>query len=122
MRKNPHVRICGGLGSATTLVYPTPDLPGDEEDPSGEERYPGARSEEHEGWLLTPNGMVKCQEPAFSMSNIVLRPPTSSTTAAKRRTPVEDRSGLDVPAGLDDRSSPADRAPVRPTSHASMSG
>ena len=23
MRKNPHVRICGGLGSATTLVYPT---------------------------------------------------------------------------------------------------
>ena len=20
---NPHVRICGGLGSATTLVYPT---------------------------------------------------------------------------------------------------
>ena len=26
MRKNPHVRICGGLGSATTLVYPT--LPG----------------------------------------------------------------------------------------------
>ena len=24
MRKNPHVRICGGLGSATTLVYPTP--------------------------------------------------------------------------------------------------
>ena len=26
MRKNPHVRICGGLGSATTLVYPTPDM------------------------------------------------------------------------------------------------
>ena len=25
MRKNPHVRICGGLGSATTLVYPTAD-------------------------------------------------------------------------------------------------
>ena len=25
MRKNPHVRICGGLGSATTLVYPTHD-------------------------------------------------------------------------------------------------
>ena len=24
MRKDPHVRICGGLGSATTLVYPTP--------------------------------------------------------------------------------------------------
>ena len=24
MRKNSHVRICGGLGSATTLVYPTP--------------------------------------------------------------------------------------------------
>ena len=24
MRQNPHVRICGGLGSATTLVYPTP--------------------------------------------------------------------------------------------------
>ena len=23
MRKNPHVRICGGLGSATALVYPT---------------------------------------------------------------------------------------------------
>ena len=23
MRKNPHVRICGALGSATTLVYPT---------------------------------------------------------------------------------------------------
>ena len=23
MRKDPHVRICGGLGSATTLVYPT---------------------------------------------------------------------------------------------------
>ena len=23
MRQNPHVRICGGLGSATTLVYPT---------------------------------------------------------------------------------------------------
>ena len=23
MRKNPHVRICGGPGSATTLVYPT---------------------------------------------------------------------------------------------------
>ena len=27
MRKNPHVRICGGLGSATTLVYPTPWTP-----------------------------------------------------------------------------------------------
>ena len=24
MRQNPHVRICGGPGSATTLVYPTP--------------------------------------------------------------------------------------------------
>ena len=23
MRQNPHVRICGGTGSATTLVYPT---------------------------------------------------------------------------------------------------
>ena len=23
MRQNPHVRICGGPGSATTLVYPT---------------------------------------------------------------------------------------------------
>ena len=27
MRKNPHVRICGGLGSATTLVYPTLERP-----------------------------------------------------------------------------------------------
>ena len=27
MRQNPHVRICGGPGSATTLVYPTPNLP-----------------------------------------------------------------------------------------------
>ena len=27
MRKNPHVRICGGLGSATTLVYPTTERP-----------------------------------------------------------------------------------------------
>ena len=27
MRQNPHVRICGGPGSATTLVYPTfPDV------------------------------------------------------------------------------------------------
>ena len=26
MRQNPHVRICGGPGSATTLVYPTLDL------------------------------------------------------------------------------------------------
>ncbi len=25
MRQNPHVRICGGPGSATTLVYPTAD-------------------------------------------------------------------------------------------------
>ena len=25
MRQNPHVRICGGPGSATTLVYPTTD-------------------------------------------------------------------------------------------------
>ena len=24
MRQNPHVWICGGPGSATTLVYPTP--------------------------------------------------------------------------------------------------
>ena len=23
MRQNPHVRICGGPGAATTLVYPT---------------------------------------------------------------------------------------------------
>ena len=23
MRQNPHVRICGGPGSAMTLVYPT---------------------------------------------------------------------------------------------------
>ena len=23
MRKNPHVRICGGLGSGMALVYPT---------------------------------------------------------------------------------------------------
>ena len=27
MRQNPHVRICGGPGSATTLVYPTADSP-----------------------------------------------------------------------------------------------
>ena len=27
MRQNPHVRICGGPGSATTLVYPTLDFP-----------------------------------------------------------------------------------------------
>ena len=26
MRQNPHVRICGGPGSATTLVYPTVQL------------------------------------------------------------------------------------------------
>ena len=26
MRQNPHVRICGGPGSATTLVYPTRTL------------------------------------------------------------------------------------------------
>ena len=26
MRQNPHVRICGGPGSATTLVYPTPSV------------------------------------------------------------------------------------------------
>ena len=29
MRQNPHVRICGGPGSATTLVYPTPAGQGD---------------------------------------------------------------------------------------------
>ena len=29
MRQNPHVRICGGPGSATTLVYPTSNHPGD---------------------------------------------------------------------------------------------
>ena len=29
MRQNPHVRICGGPGSATTLVYPTSDGGGD---------------------------------------------------------------------------------------------
>ena len=28
MRQNPHVRICGGPGSATTLVYPTVAGPG----------------------------------------------------------------------------------------------
>ena len=28
MRQNPHVRICGGPGSATTLVYPTAFLHG----------------------------------------------------------------------------------------------
>ena len=27
MRQNPHVRICGGPGSATTLVYPTGEDP-----------------------------------------------------------------------------------------------
>ena len=27
MRQNPHVRICGGPGSATTLVYPTVHRP-----------------------------------------------------------------------------------------------
>ena len=27
MRQNPHVRICGGPGSATTLVYPTVNGP-----------------------------------------------------------------------------------------------
>ena len=26
MRQNPHVRICGGPGSATTLVYPTASM------------------------------------------------------------------------------------------------
>ena len=26
MRQNPHVRICGGPGSATTLVYPTREM------------------------------------------------------------------------------------------------
>ncbi len=29
MRQNPHVRICGGPGSATTLVYPTLESRGD---------------------------------------------------------------------------------------------
>ena len=35
MRQNPHVRICGGPGSATTLVYPT--------SPSQTVRLPQAR-------------------------------------------------------------------------------
>ena len=30
MRQNPHVRICGGPGSATTLVYPTASMSKDE--------------------------------------------------------------------------------------------
>ena len=30
MRQNPHVRICGGPGSATTLVYPTVVCPRDQ--------------------------------------------------------------------------------------------
>ena len=46
MRQNPHVRICGGPGSATTLVYPTtrivevehPDSPKEREKPVGRDR------------------------------------------------------------------------------------
>ena len=34
MRQNPHVRICGGPGSATTLVYPTPSCSPEKPDAS----------------------------------------------------------------------------------------
>ena len=41
MRQNPHVRICGGPGSATTLVYPTPVRRGSRHGP---QIRPGPRS------------------------------------------------------------------------------
>ena len=43
MRQNPHVRICGGPGSATTLVYPTPRGC----------RESTARPQQRGGWALT---------------------------------------------------------------------
>ena len=43
MRQNPHVRICGGPGSATTLVYPTvPTVPRYLEMLNGSRRAPSA--------------------------------------------------------------------------------
>ena len=44
MRQNPHVRTCGGPGSATTLVYPTT-----RRCPGGRAPLRGAASHEAEG-------------------------------------------------------------------------
>ena len=41
MRQNPHVRICGGPGSATTLVYPTSRSRWSS--PAGQSTAPGSR-------------------------------------------------------------------------------
>ena len=52
MRQNPHVRICGGPGSATTLVYPTlrrcrGPLEPSREGMAGMARDPGGRRHAH---------------------------------------------------------------------------
>ena len=39
MRQNPHVRICGGPGSATTLVYPTGNRTAVPVEPPTDPRY-----------------------------------------------------------------------------------
>ena len=53
MRQNPHVRICGGPGSATTLVYPTRDHRRDSS--AAVRRVDGAEGPHFDGpgrWLL----------------------------------------------------------------------
>ena len=53
MRQNPHVRICGGPGSATTLVYPTTSLC-DNIFVFGSQRSPMTTPTKPEPWLRGP--------------------------------------------------------------------
>ena len=55
MRQNPHVRICGGPGSATTLVYPTGS------DPRAHLYLAGQRPQADRICRLGPDGSAVCR-------------------------------------------------------------
>ena len=74
MRKNPHVRICGGLGSATTLVYPT----------ATRRRRPGPSP----SWRLS---RTTCHGEIWSFGEIVVSP---------ERKPSIIAGGLNVSDGI----------------------
>ena len=65
MRKNPHVRICGGLGSATTLVYPTTRWPEERREDASPPSIPRSAGLRSLRWLSFAGSRPRRSRPAL---------------------------------------------------------
>ena len=77
MRKNPHVRIRGGLGSVTALVYPT----------SARRARPISTARPRTGGGFTPSSATTRRRPSAASSSRSGRPPTPGLPTKCARCP-----------------------------------